>query len=211
MKLLPMIVLFGLVCWAPAGGSARPNATDPHMTTEEREKVVKLLLDSQKKLLDATEGLSDAQWSWRPAPFRWSVGLTAEHIMLAEGLLFNAVQGAVAQKPNPDWESRTATKLDFLERALPNRDRHASAPDIIQPSGKLSKAEVLTRFKEARARTLKFAQETDIALKEHTLEHPFPIFGTLNAYDWLIYIPLHNIRHNQQLEAVKASAGFPQK
>jgi hypothetical protein len=211
MKLLTMMILFGLLCWTPAGSHARPSPTDAHMTSEERDKVVKMLLDTQRELLDATENVSDAQWSWHPAPFRWSVGQTAEHIMLAEGLIFNAVQSAVAQKPNPDWESRTATKLDFLERALPNRDRHASAPDIIQPSGKLSKAEVLTRFKEARARTLKFAQETDIALKEHTLEHPFPIFGTLNAYDWLIYIPLHNIRHNQQLAAVKASAGFPQK
>ena len=70
---------------------------------------------------------------------------------------------------------------------------------------------MLTRFKEARAKTLKFAQDTDIALKEHMLEHPFPIFGTLNAYDWLIYIPLHNIRHNQQIAAVKASSGFRQK
>src|SRR5215467_1570145 len=115
MKLLVMMILLGLLCWTPAGGSVRPNVTDPHMTAEERAKVVKLLLDTQKELLDATENLSEAQWSWRPAPFRWSVGLTAEHIMLAEGLLFSQVQRAVAQKPNPDWEQRTATKLDFLE------------------------------------------------------------------------------------------------
>ena len=211
MKLLAMMILVGLVCWTPAGSHAQPSPADGHMTSEERDKVVKMLLDTQKELLDATDNLSDAQWSYHPAPFRWSAGQTAEHIMLAEGLLFRAVQGALAQKPNPNWESITAPKTDFLERALPSRDRHAAAPDSIQPSGKLTKAEVLTRFKEARAKTLKFAQETDLPLKEYTLEHPFPVFGTLNAYQWLIYIPLHNIRHNQQIAAVKASAGFPQK
>jgi hypothetical protein len=50
-----------------------------------------------------------------------------------------------------------------------------------------------------------------LALKEHTADHPFAVFGTLNAYQWLIYIPLHNIRHNQQIAEVKASAGYPGK
>src|SRR5215472_890571 len=211
MKLLAMAILFTVICWAPVVGSAQPNTTDPHMTAEERGKVIKLSLDSQKGLLDATESLSDAQWFYKPSPFSWSVEQTAEHIMLAEGLLFGAVERAMAQKPNPDWEAKTAPKSEFLERVLVSRARRAQAPELIWPTGKLTKAEVLGRFKEARAKTLKFAQETDVALKEHTLDHPFPVFGTLNAYDWLIYIPLHNIRHNQQLLAVKASPGFPQK
>jgi hypothetical protein len=77
------------------------------------------------------------------------------------------------------------------------------------PQSKISHDEVLQRYKEVRAREIKFAEETEVALKEHTADHPFPIFGTLNAYQWLIYIPLHNIRHNQQIAEVKASPGFP--
>jgi hypothetical protein len=30
-------------------------------------------------------------------------------------------------------------------------------------------------------------------------EHPFPVFNMLNAYQWLLYIPLHNARHNRQI------------
>jgi len=48
-----------------------------------------------------------------------------------------------------------------------------------------------------------------VPLKEHTVDHPFPVFGTLNAYQWLIYVPLHNMRHDQQIAEVKASPGFP--
>jgi hypothetical protein len=56
---------------------------------------------------------------------------------------------------------------------------------------------------------VKFATGTEAALKEHTVEHPFPIFGTLNAYQWLIYVPLHTMRHDKQIAEVKATAGYP--
>jgi len=56
---------------------------------------------------------------------------------------------------------------------------------------------------------VKFASQTDLALKEHTEVHPFPIFGTLNAYQWLIYVPLHTERHDKQIAEVKATAGYP--
>ena len=54
-----------------------------------------------------------------------------------------------------------------------------------------------------------FAVDTRLALKEHTLVHPFPVFGTLNAYQWLIYVPLHTMRHCDQIAEVKATAGYP--
>ena len=39
--------------------------------------------------------------------------------------------------------------------------------------------------------------------------HPFPVFNTPNACDWLIDIPLHNLRHDLQIAEVKAGAGYP--
>lgn len=34
-----------------------------------------------------------------------------------------------------------------------------------------------------------------------------PVFNMLNAYQWLLYIPLHNVRHNRQIaEALKELA-----
>ena len=70
---------------------------------------------------------------------------------------------------------------------------------------------MIAKLKEARAKSLKFAEETKLPLKAHTLDHPFPVFNTLNAYQWLIYIPLHNIRHNKQIEEVKSDPNFPAK
>jgi len=202
MRGLLVVLVCSLCCSVLAADEGR-------LTAEERAKVIKLLLDSQKELLASVENLSDAQWTYKPAPERWSVGEVAEHIYLAEGLLFAAVEKALAAPLNPDWEAKTRGKTEFLERVMVNRTTKAQAPEQIVPTGKLSRAEVISRFKEVRAKTLKFAEQTDLPLKAHTLDHPFPVFNTLNAYQWLIYIPLHNLRHNQQIAEVKASSGFP--
>ena len=37
----------------------------------------------------------------------------------------------------------------------------------------------------------------------------FPVFGTLNAYQWLIYVPLHTLHHGKQIANVKAATGYP--
>jgi hypothetical protein len=200
---LLLVVCVGLMCHSSLASE------DPNMTAEDRAKVVKLLNESHKQTLDLMEGLSEEQLKFKPAPEKWSVLEVAEHISLAEGALFSAVDGALAAKENPEWETKTKGKTEFLERVMVNRDRKATAPESIVPSGKLTRDEVIAKLKESRAKTLKFAEETKLPLKSHTLDHPFPVFGTLNAYQWLIYIPLHNIRHNKQIEEVKANPNFP--
>jgi hypothetical protein len=184
------------------------HAADPSMTAQERARVVQLLRDSEKEYLSAIEDVNEAQWNWKPAPDRWSVGQTAEHILLAEITLFRAVEQAIKAPPDPDWEQKTSAKTEVLERVMPDRSGKGVAPEQVQPQG-LSKAEVIRRFKELRAQTIKFAVETQVPLKEHTFPHPFPIFKVLNAYQWLLYIPLHNLRHDQQIAEVKRTMGYP--
>ena len=184
---------------------------NPKMSAEEKAKVIKLLKDSQQETLDAVAKLSEAQWAFKAAPEKWSIAETSEHILLAEGLLFAQVTKALAAAPNPEWETKTKGKTEFLEKVMPSRTGKAQAPEAIVPSGKLTKAEFLRKYKKVRAETLKFTEKCHQPLKAHTIEHPFPIFNTLNAYQWLIYIPLHNQRHNKQIEEVKTNAAFPAK
>src|SRR6266545_891296 len=96
---------------------------DPNMSAEDRAKVVKLLKDSHKQTLDLMEGLSEEQLKFKPAPEKWSVLEVAEHIYLAEGLLFGSVEKALAEKQNPEWETKTKGKTEFLERVMVSRAR----------------------------------------------------------------------------------------
>lgn len=185
-------------------------AGDGKITPEEKAKAIKMLHDSQNELLSYIEKLSDAQWNFRPSPFKWTVGETAEHIALAEGLLFGAMERAIAAPINPDWETKSAGKEAILDNVLAARKGKAQAPEPIQPlKRKMSRADIMTLLKDSRAKSLAFIETTDVPLKAHTLDHPFPVFGTLNAYQWFIYIPAHNSRHNKQIAEIMSSPGFP--
>jgi hypothetical protein len=196
------IALLGVMCLPLC-------AADAHMTAEERMKVIGYLEESRKEFLAAIDGVTAEQWKWKPAPERWSVGETAEHIVLAEALLFGNVQKAIASPPNPAWEEKTKGKTEFIERVMAPRLGKATAPEPIVPSGRMTQAQVRETFLKQRVEIEKFARETEVALKEYTVEHPFAVFNTLNAYQWLIYAPLHTERHDKQIAEVKATQGYP--
>src|SRR4029077_17290407 len=178
LALLSVISCFGLY------------AADAHMTTEERTKVLHWLEESHQELLASIDGVSEEQRKWKPAPERWSVGETAEHIVLAEALLFENVKKAMASPANPAWEEQTKGKTEFIVQVMAPRLGKAQAPEPIVPRNGMTLAQVQERFDRQRAEIVKFAAEADVPLKEHTEVHPFPVFGTLNAYQWLIYVPL---------------------
>jgi hypothetical protein len=92
---------------------------------------------------------------------------------------------------------------------MPSREGQASAPEPLVPRERLSRAEVKERFASKRIDIVRFDNDTQLTLKEFTLAHPFPVFGTLNAYQWLIYVPLHTLRHNKQIAELKAASGYP--
>jgi hypothetical protein len=180
------------------------------MSAEERVQLERWLDQSHETFLHAIDGVSAIQWTWKPASDRWSVGEVAEHVILAEALMFHAVRGAVADLPNPDWQTQTAGKTELLVRVMPS-SRHgtAQAPDPTRPRQQLTRAQVVERFLGERARIARFVAETKHPVKAHTRVHPFPVFGTLNVYQWLVYIPLHTLRHAEQIAAVRALADCP--
>src|SRR5215467_7153905 len=118
-------------------------------TAKERAHLIKLLQDSQKEYLSYVENVSEAQWNWKPGPDRWSVGETAEHILLAEGRFFGAMERALAAPSNPDREKRTAGNAELLERALLDRSHKAVSPESIRPQGVASLCGLITRSRDA--------------------------------------------------------------
>jgi hypothetical protein len=182
-------------------------AADVQMTSEERTEVIKWLEQSRAEFLAAIDGVSDQQWKWKPAPDRWSVGEVAEHIVLAEAGLFGMVNKALATPADADWETKTKSKTQTLVAVLAPRLGKAQAPEVLVPKGGLTPAQAKERFERQRAEIVKFATDTKAPLKEHLSDNPF--FGPLNAYQWLIYVPLHTMRHDKQIAEVKATAGYP--
>jgi hypothetical protein len=178
---------------------------EPGLTNEERAHVIRLLHDSGNEFLELTAGLTDAQWTWQATLGTWSVGQVAEHLVLGEIAMLGKIEQALAAPPDPGWDEQDARKARFLNRVLPDRSLKATAPHALDPDRHWTREETIARYQNGRARTFKFVEEVDRPVKAHVAEHPFPVFNMLNAYHWLLYIPLHNKRHNQQIaEAIKA-------
>ena len=181
------------------------------MTADERTKVLGWLEASRREFLAATDHVSDAQWKWKPAPERWSVGEVAEHIVLAEAGQFANVKKALSADASPDWEQKTRGKTEMIEMVIAPRLGKATSPEPLVPGGKMTREQARERFEGLRVEIVKFAQETTAPLKEHLAPHPMPVFDPLNAYQWLIYAPLHTQRHLKQIAEVKATPGYPQQ
>jgi len=204
MRLFAAVAAAVLVLPVPA---AAQTSSDPKMTRAERAELVELLNKSEKEFLQAVEGLTDEQWAFKPGPDRWSVAECAEHIVLAEALLFETATKSLTAASDEKWEA-TLSKTDVLRRALPNRSTKVDAPAAIKPRQAMTRPQLMARFREQRARALAYVQETEAPLKAHTAANPF--FGPLNAHQWLLYIPLHHARHNLQIAEVKTSPTYPQ-
>jgi uncharacterized protein (DUF1778 family) len=195
--------------------TAAANAADVtgKLTDAEKTEMLELLDTTAKDFLALVEGASDEQWKWKSSPDRWSVGECAEHVILSERMLFQTALDALDNPPDPEWATKTDGKVDFLKKVMPNRNPGgaggARAPQEIVPTGSLTRAEVIKRFNESRAEIRAFVAALDQPAKEHIVVHPFPVFGDLNAYDWLIYVPLHTIRHSRQIVEVQQTAGYP--
>lgn len=184
-------------------------AAEPRPSAEEKTKAVNLLKESRDEFLKQVEGLTAEQWRFKPAPDRWSIAEVSEHIMRTELGLFGFVKKALADPVNPEWEKKTEGKTAFIEKVMPTPVQRAQAPVEVRPEGKMTREEVLEGFKKGRGQVLELMETTEAPLHAHTADHPFPVFGTLSAYQWICYIPWHTQRHLKQIAGVKADPNFP--
>jgi hypothetical protein len=182
------------------------------LTQEERDHAVAELEGSRKAFLDATKGLSTAQWSFKPAPERWSVAECSEHIALAEGFIFGLVSERIMKAPaNPEKRDAAKGKDELIVKMLQDRSHKATAPEPIDPvkHGVMTLEESVKLFQDSRAHTIEYIKTTQEDLRDHLFDHPVPAIGTLDGYQWILLISGHTRRHTLQILEVKADPNFP--
>ncbi len=176
------------------------------LTRADRENGVQYLEQTRDGVVEATKGLSEAQMKFKPAPDRWSVAETLEHIALAEDFLMQNVTEKIMKAPAGAADRDTA-KIDAMVLAMiPDRSHKAQAPPELVPTGRWSPSESLNHFLKSRARTITFLKSTP-DLREHVADSP--IGQPMDAYEWMLFIAAHSERHTKQINEVKADPNFP--
>ena len=200
-----LLLLSGLTAVSGWAQTAAP-AT---LTPEERELALKSFQTTRDNFLKSIARLSQAQWTFKPAPDRWSVAEVAEHITVSESGLFGLVQKQIMSSPaTPDKRDQVKGKDEIVLERVPDRSHKAQAPEFLRPTGRwATEADLTKAFEDSRAATMEYIRTTNDDLRDHFFDHP--ILGTLDGYQWLLLISAHSARHTAQIEEVKADPNFP--
>lgn len=201
MKIISMA--FALLLLIPGVGQT--------LSQKEREQGVAELEGSRKAFLDATSGLSEAQWNFKPAPDRWSIAECAEHIGVTETFILNLITEQALKGPaEPEKRALAQGRDSALMTMVVDRTAKFKAPESIQPTRRwTTSGEITKNVLESRARTIEFVSTTQEDLRDHFMDHP--VYKTLDTYQWILLTSGHMRRHTAQILEVKADLNFPKR
>jgi uncharacterized damage-inducible protein DinB len=203
MAALVMVLLCGL---ATALAQAQSAVT---LTSDERERALQSFQATHDAFLQSIAGLSQKQWTFKPAPDRWSVAEVAEHITVSESAILGLVQKQImVSAATPAKREQVKGKDELVLEKVPDRTHKAQAPEFLRPTGRwVTEADLTRAFEDSRRATMDYVRTTNDDLRDHFFDHP--VLGTMDGYQWLLLISAHSARHTAQIEEVKADPNFP--
>ena len=193
---------------------AMPVSGEP-LSKGERDQAMSHLQGPRKMILDFIAPLSEAQWTFKAGPERWSIAECAEHITETENLLRGMIQQSARKLP-VDEVKRTARAADKdasgkkVLTTMTDRSKPTSAPKEIRPAGKYAtKAALAAALNARRDETIRFVETT-----EDDLRGRFFKTGSateMDLYEMILMISGHSERHLLQMKEVTATAGYPKR
>lgn len=165
------------------------------------EELVEHLQETRAALLDAVHRVPRDRGDARVVEGRWTVGEVLDHVSRVEAgyarLLAKRVGDARAK--GLPRETETSSILGGMESAgLTDRSRRLEAPEIVVPRQGATVAEGLAALAASRAAVRAALLDANgLALGTLTQQHPY--FGTLDMYQWGVFLGLHDLRHAEQV------------
>jgi hypothetical protein len=149
-------------------------------------QLVERLAEYERALDAELAGLTDAQWTFKPAPDEWSIREVCLHVA-------NSVRGVamLTELLSAGQDGPEKVRMSVLDA-----DEGQSAADI--------QNQLRQDFQRSAAASELLQGGYDT---EKTTEHPF--FGPLDGKEWAVFNLMHVSIHLQQIERIKSDANFP--
>jgi hypothetical protein len=161
-------------------------------------------------LLKSVKNLSEEQLNFKSAADKWSITECIYHITLAENNLWMMAENQLKMPANPEKRSEIKITDDVLIKMVTDRSNKFQATEALRPEQAKWKTanEALEEFKEKRADHLKYVKTSTEDMRNHIAQTPM---GYADAYQLILFLSSHTIRHTKQIEEIKAAANFPTK
>jgi DinB superfamily len=188
--------------------AAAASAKAQDVSQADKDRALQYLESTKKGVQDATKGLSDAQWNFKPAPDRWSLAEVMEHLAAAEDMLRGVTQEQIMKSPAVPARSAEEIKKsdEIVLTMVPDRSHKVQAPEPLKPTNRFgSPLEAQKHFVESRAATEEYLKNT-AGLRAHVGDSPL---GKLDGYEFVLFTAAHSERHTKQMLEVKADPNFP--
>jgi len=169
---------------------------------------------TRQELVAATQGLAGDQWTFKPAPDRWSIAEVLEHVVTTQDLVLGTVRERLAAAPPPPADYPTAEIDALIVNAFPDRSARFKGPEVLQPTGRVAPEEALRRFDANCTRLAEFLETTQ-DLRQHAVESlPLKAISNgkyvfMDGYQWGVTLAAHTARHTAQVLEVRADGHFP--
>lgn len=187
----------------------------PALTPEHVAKAKLVIDQSTRGALGAIKGVSESQWTFKPAPDRWSIAEIVEHVVFLQERVLGPIRDLLATAPPPPSDYDVEAVDAIIIHQFPTRLVKVKGPEFANPTGCMTKPDAIARLEENDAR-LKRLVETGSELRQHAIEGiPLKItsngaYGLMDGYQWILAAAAHTDRHTKQILEVKADPAFPQ-
>lgn len=174
---------------------------------EDKQFLLDYFKETGDNLLKNIDGLNNHQMQFKAAEDRWSVSQCLEHIILTEKMLFDMAKKIIEQPANPERKKEIKASDEDIISMMTDRSKKAQAPESAVPGGTFKRtSEAVAAFKEHRKLLTEYIRNTPENLRDHITDSPL---GTIDAYQFLLFIAAHCARHTLQIEEVKVQPAYP--
>ena len=170
-------------------------------------EIAAYLDETRAAIVRAVAPLSPEEAARRPAPEAWSVDEILTHLSLVEPGVAKRIAKSVGKAKGEGLERETsvASVLGSLDGpALERLNEKQVAPEFVEPKAVLSLSEALAALALSRESLRHAMAEADGWALEKVVA-PHPRLGTLNMYQWLVFLGRHERRHLAQIERTIAA------
>lgn len=178
------------------------------ITDEERKFALKYLTDSQNDMLTLMKGMSEAQLNFKTDADAWSISDCLKHNTISELNIWTGfVEAALAQEPDPSKRSEVKMSDEQIMSIIESRGRKVKTSAPFEPENMTESTKAaMKKFKKLRNEHIKWTKKTDKDLRNLYANTPL---GTIDAYQAVLFMAGHTIRHTSQMRQIMADANFP--